>query len=113
MSDFYERLSQEQAKEIDALRTQITALNAQVASLAAQVAAQKSHIHTLEQPRESPSSRNTDGLQLPVVKREWIEDGGLPAEDLGQPGAGLGVALVSDSEYFSPTIIQHANRVSV
>lgn len=113
MSGFYERLSQEQAKEIDALRTQITGLNVQVASLTAQVAAQRSHIHLLEQPRgEQPSSSNTDDRRLPAVKREWIEDG-LPAEDFAEPVAGLGAALVSDSQYLPPTNIQDDDGVSV
>lgn len=114
MSGFYERLSQEQSKQINALRTQITGLNAQVASLTAQVAAQERHIRLLEQPRgEQPSSSNTNDRRLPAVKREWIEDG-LPAEDFAEPVTGLGAALVSgDTDCFSPTNIQDANRVSV
>lgn len=92
MSGFYKQLSQEQANEIHALKTQIAGFSAQITSLTAQVAAQKDQICLLEQ--DPGRSSGTASQDRQAVKLE--NERRIPAEDPGQPRP-LAAALVSDS----------------
>ncbi|KAL1939297.1 hypothetical protein VTO73DRAFT_10100 [Trametes versicolor] len=77
----HDRLSQEQANEIHALKTQIAGFSAQITSLTAQVAAQKDQICLLEQ--DPGCSSGTASQDRQAVKLE--DERGIPAEDPGRP----------------------------